>query len=137
MRSVHVAQSASNTLTHPSARVALACSGLVFGPPLTVGRLLHHAVFRSDTKTMNEATTDDQVELFCGGSEAMAVTSIVIRNNLVITSRSMIAVTRCFWLRKLDASGCKDLECECCVCCVWGGWWGYVRVDVCAHVRAC
>ena len=45
----------------------------------------------------------------------MAVKSIVICNNKLITDRATTAIGFCFRITKLDLSGCDELSCGLCV----------------------
>merc|ERR1712178_305664 len=90
-------------------RTRLACFGLTCGVPVALGRFVYQLAFRSGTKTFAETATDNEVEAFCRGPDAMAVKSVVICKNLIITGRCMTAIGRCFWIINLDVSGCKAL----------------------------
>lgn len=99
----------------PARRTALACFGAVCGPPVVLGHFVRALVLNSGTKEFLKDATDDDVELFCHSPSAMAVTSIVIRKNVLVTGRAMSAIGMCFWLRKVDMDGCKEMT---------GGWGG-------------
>ena len=97
-------------------RARLACFGLICGAPYALGRFVYVFAFKSRTKTFTETTNDDTVELFCGEPDAMAVKSIIIRHNKLITDRAITAISHCFYITKLDLSGCSELSCGLCVC---------------------
>ena len=97
-------------------RARLACFGLTCGAPAALCRFAYVFAFRdSRTKTFTKTANDDGVELFCQEPDAMAVRSIVIRNNMRITARAMTAISFCFRTTKLDISGCSELSCGLCV----------------------
>ena len=111
-------------------RVILACFGLICGVPATLGRFVYVFAFKSRTKTFTETTNDNAVELFCREPDAMAVKSIIIRHNKLITDRAITAISRCFYITKLDLSGCSELSCGLCVRV-------YVRVRARARMCVC
>ena len=98
-------------------RALVGCFGLICGAPAALGRFVYVFAFKSRrTKTFTETTNDDTVELFCREPDAMAVTSIIICENKLITDRAMTAIGYCFRITKLDLSGCSELSCGLCVC---------------------
>ena len=111
-------------------RARLACFGLICGAPYALGRFVYFFAFRSRTKQFTETANDDAIELFCQEPDAMAVTSILIFENKLITDRAITAISRCFYITKLDLSGCSELSCGLCVR-------ACVCVCVCVCVRGC
>jgi len=110
----------NNTITVNNFTVArrarLACFSLTCGAPAALCRFIYVLAFRdSRTKTFTKTANDDGVELFCQEPDAMAVRSIVICNNMLITARAMTAINFCFRTTKLDISGCSELSCGLCV----------------------
>ena len=92
-----------------------ACFGLTCGAPAALCRFAYVFAFKSRTKTFTETTNDNAIELFCQEPDAMAVRSIVIRSNMLITARATTAISFCFRTTKLDISGCSELSCGLCV----------------------
>ena len=74
--------------TYFGRRVILACFDLICGVPATLGRFVYVFAFKSRTKTFTETTNDNAVELFCREPDAMAIKSIIIGFNMLITDRS-------------------------------------------------
>ena len=107
-------------------RTLVACFGLTCGAPYALCRCVYVFAFKSRTKTFTATTNDNGIELFCREPDAMAVKSIVIRNNEVITVRAISMVGRCFWITKLDLSGCENLKCGSLVCACLRGCMAFV-----------
>ena len=108
-------EKSSNNFT-VARRARLACFSLTCGGPAALCRFVYVFAFRdSRTKTFTKTANDDGVELFCQEPDAMAVRSIVICNNMLITARAMTAINFCFRTTKLDISGCSELSCGLCV----------------------
>ena len=93
----------------------LACFGLTCGAPAALCRFAYVLAFKSRTKMFTQTTNDNAIELFCQEPDAMAVRSIVIRENKLITDRATTAIGFCFRIMTLDLSGCDELSCGLCV----------------------
>jgi len=108
-------EKSSNNFT-VARRARLACFSLTCGAPAALCRFIYVLAFRdSRTKTFTKTANDDGVELFCREPDAMAVRSIIICDNMLITDRAITAIVRCDWITKLNLSLCSGHSCGLCV----------------------
>lgn len=97
----------------PLLRVGLACGGLICGVPGALARFGYLLLYQRGTKVFDATATNDDLEAFCNSPAALAVTSIKIVGNDLITKRTLRAIGQCFWLTKIEIEGCTKLDGTC------------------------
>ena len=99
--------------TPPLERVKKACGGLICGVPWALAGFGHYLFAQRGTKVFDATATDEDLEAFCSSPAALAVTSIKIDGNDLITKRTLRAIGQCFWLTKIEIEGCTKLDGTC------------------------
>ena len=97
----------------PLERVGWACGGLICGVPGALARFGYLLLYQRGTKVFDATATDEDLEAFCNSPAALAVTSIKIDGNDLITKRTLRAIGQCFWLTKIEIEGCTKLDGTC------------------------
>ena len=97
----------------PLGRVVLACGGLICGVPGALAGFGYLLLYQRGTKVFDATATDEDLEAFCNSPAALAVTSIKIVGNNLITKRTLRAIGQCFWLTKIEIEGCTKLDGTC------------------------
>ena len=97
----------------PLQRVVWACGGLICGVPGALARFGYLLLYQRGTKVFDATATDEDLEAFCNSPAALAVTSIKIVGNNLITKRTLRAIGQCFWLTKIEIEGCTKLDGTC------------------------
>ena len=60
-------------------------------------------------KAFSPNATNEEVIAFCTSPEAFITVGIIIQNNHLIDGEAFLAMKRCWWLKRLDLSGCEKL----------------------------
>ena len=72
---------------------------------------VYYALTEEDfrAKEFGKATGDNDILGFTSKEESMAFRRIAIKNNMLVTYRSVLELSRCRWLTHLDLEGCKNV----------------------------
>ena len=81
---------------------------------------VYYALTEEDfrAKEFGEATGDNDILGFTSKEESMAFRRIAIKNNMLVTYRSVLELSRCRWLTHLDLEGCRNITMDVGVFCV-------------------
>jgi hypothetical protein len=93
-------------------RTAYACSGLVCGGGAALIGFGYGLFAQSTTKTFDANASDEDIEAFCISPAAMAFSAIDIKMNSNVTKRTLVAISRCFWLTKVVITNCSNMDGE-------------------------